>query len=35
VSADVGLEDCLADRGREQVVLRRLEVAEPLSKVSS
>src|SRR5450755_73238 len=32
VPADVGLEDCLGDRGREQVVLRRLEVAEPLGE---
>src|SRR5580700_11955228 len=32
VSADAGLEDCLGDRGREQVVLRRLEVAEPLGE---
>src|SRR5437879_1099219 len=32
VSADVGFEDCLGDRGREQVVLRRLEVAEPLGE---
>src|ERR1039457_4190693 len=32
VSADVGLEDCLGDRGREQVVLGRLEVAEPLGE---
>src|SRR5450755_1490145 len=31
-SADVGLEDCLGDRGPEQVVLRRLEVAEPLGE---
>src|ERR1035441_10179879 len=30
--AGVGLEDCLADRGREQVVLRRLEVAEPFGE---
>src|ERR1700729_471206 len=28
VPADAGLEDCLADRGPEQVVLGRLEVAE-------
>src|SRR5258708_24737160 len=32
VSADVGLEDCLGDRRREQVVLRRLEIAEPLGE---
>src|ERR1700730_1088317 len=32
VPADVGLEDGLADRGREQVVLRRLEVAEPFGE---
>ena len=32
VSAGVGLEDCLGDRGREQVVLRRLEGAEPLGE---
>src|SRR5450755_1013038 len=29
VPADAGFEDCLGDRCREQVVLRRLEVAEP------
>src|SRR5580700_11124924 len=32
VAADAGLEDGLGDRGREQVVLRRLEVAEPLGE---
>src|SRR5216684_2100972 len=32
VPADVRLENCLGDRGREQVVLRRLEVAEPLGE---
>jgi hypothetical protein len=32
VPADVGLEDCLGDRRREQVVLWRLEVAEPLGE---
>jgi hypothetical protein len=32
VAADMGLEHCLGDRGREQVVLRRLEVAEPFGE---
>src|ERR1700735_4760323 len=30
--AAVGLEDCLGDRRREQVVLGRLEVAEPFGE---